>query len=280
MGSAQAPRPIENLSAEAARAKLEAARPGELTLLDVRMEPEYVEFHLPGAKLVPLSDLPDRLNQLDRAKPILVYCRSGHRSAAAANLLAGAGFTVFNLLGGAMAWQGAAAIGSPDTGLVLFSGREAPTDILLVALGMEASLGDFYARLGADAAETSTKEALARLAGFERRHLAHIHSLYRQASGDTTELADLLAGHSPALEGGLPENAFLEQLGGTPASAQEALELAVSVEAQAFDLYTRLSRQAQAPEAASVLANLAQEEKSHLRTVSILLERLVTGPKH
>jgi rubrerythrin len=209
----------------------------------------------------------------------MVYCRSGMRSAAAANLLSGAGFSVINLLGGAMAWQGAAATGGPETGLFLFSGQESPRDILLVALGMEAGLGAFYTRLATGSQDALTRETCLRLAGFEQRHLEHIHGLYRKASGDATELDALLAGASPALEGGLPENAFLEQLGGTPESAREALELAVSVEAQAFDLYTRLSRRAQDLESSSVLANLAREEKGHLGTVSTLLERLVANPE-
>jgi sulfur-carrier protein adenylyltransferase/sulfurtransferase len=276
MAPADTPTPVQNITAEAARAMIEAARPGELTLLDVRQEPEYAEFHLPGAALSPLPDLPDRLGSLDRTKPVMVYCRSGMRSAAAAKLLSGAGFgPVMNLLGGAMAWQGAAATGGPDTGLTLFSGRESPQGILLVALGMEAKLGAFYARLAEDTADAPAKETCQRLAGFERRHLEHVHSLYRQASGDETALETLLAGASPALEGGLPANVFLEQLGGRPESAREAFELAASVEAQAFDLYTRLSRQAANQEAASLLASLAQEEKGHLRTVSNLMERLV-----
>lgn len=278
MAAGADPHPVTNLTVEEARARLDAARPGELTLLDVRMEPEYAEFHLPGARLLPLPDLPDRLDDLDRTRPVMVYCRSGKRSAAAANLLAGAGFSVLNLLGGAMAWQGAAATGAPDTGLTLFSGRESPRDILLVALGMEARLGTFYAGLAKAADDAPTREACQRLAGFEARHLEHVHSLYRQASGDDTALPALLAGASPALEGGLPENAFLEQLGGEPESAREAFELAASVEAQAFDLYTRLSGQPPAPEAAALLASLAQEEKGHLRTVSTLMERLGTGP--
>lgn len=272
------PHPVTNITVEEARSRLDAARPGELTLLDVRMEPEYEEFHLPGARLLPLPELPDRLDGLDRAKPVLVYCRSGKRSAAAANLLAGAGFSVLNMLGGAMAWQGAAATGAPDTGLTLFTGRESPRDILLVALGMEARLGAFYAALAKTVDDAPTREACARLAGFEQRHLAHVHGLYRQASGDETALPALLAGNSPALEGGLPENAFLEQLGGEPESAREAFELAASVEAQAFDLYTRLARQAPEAETASLLTNLAQEEKGHLRTVSTLMARLGSGP--
>lgn len=276
MSHETAPDPIENASASDVRRLLDTTRQGGLTLVDVRMEPEYEEFHLPGARLVPLPDLPDRLDAIDRDKPVVVYCRSGGRSAAAAKLLAGAGFPrIVNMLGGVMAWEGAAATGKPDAGMTLLSGNESPREILLAALGMEAALGGFYTALAKDAPDTDTHDTFARLAGFEKRHLDHVHTLYRKATGDETKLDDLLAGASPALEGGLPGAAFLEQLGGKPDSAREALELAASVEAQALDLYTRLAAKTDEADAAGLYATLAQEEKTHLRAVSNLMKRLL-----
>ncbi|MFP5257776.1 MAG: ferritin-like domain-containing protein, partial [Acidobacteriota bacterium] len=113
-----------------------------------------------------------------------------------------------------------------------------------------------------------------RLAVFEDRHLHHVHSLYEKETGEASDLASLLAATGPELEGGLPAAAFLEQLGGEPASAQEALELAASVEAQALDLYSRMAERAKDPEAKALYATLTQEEKSHLRAVAALLSRL------
>ena len=267
--------PIENAAAAAVRALLDAARPGEVTLLDVRMEPEYEEFHLPGAKLIPLPELPDRLGEIDRAKPVVVYCRSGMRSAAAARLMASAGFPrIVNMLGGAMAWQGAAAVGRPDAGLTLLSGAETPRQVLHAALGMEAALGKFYQKLAAAAQDGDAAATFTRLAVFEDRHLHHVHSLYEKETGETSDLASLLAATGPELEGGLPAPAFLEQLGGEPTSAREALELAASVEAQAFDLYSRMAERSEAAETKNLYATLIQEEKAHLRAVAALLSRL------
>jgi rhodanese-related sulfurtransferase/rubrerythrin len=275
MSHAASPAPVRNASAEEVRTLLDATRPGGLTLLDVRMEPEYEEFHLPAAALIPLPELPDRLGDIDREKPVVVYCRSGKRSAAAANLLSGAGFpTVINMLGGAMAWQGAAASGPPDSGMTLLTGRETPREILRAALGMEAALGAFYGKLALSSNDAETRAAFEQLAGFEERHLHHVHALYRKATGDSAALAALLAGASPALEGGRPGEEFLAQLGGDPQSPREALELAASVEAQALDLYSRLAARADDPESAALLATLAQEEKSHLRAVSNLMTRV------
>lgn len=266
---------IENASTESVRTLLDRSRPGGLTLLDVRMELEYKEFHLPGATLLPLPELPDRLGEIDREKPVVVYCRSGMRSAAAARLLAGAGFPrVVNMLGGAMAWQGAGATGTPDAGLTLLSGAETPRQILRAALGMEAALGAFYEKLAAAAGTDETRSTFTRLAGFEARHLQHVHTLYDQETGGKSDLDALLAEAAPELEGGLPAADFLAQLGGDPASPREALELAASVEAQALDLYSRLAGRTADADAKALYDTLAQEEKAHLRAVATLISRL------
>ena len=94
------------------------------------------------------------------------------------------------------------------------------------------------------------------------------------ASGAEAVRDALLAAAGPELEGGLPAAAFLEQLGGEPASAREALELAASVEAQAFDLYSRMAERSEAAETKTLYATLIQEEKAHLRAVAALLSRL------
>ncbi len=70
---------------------LTVAKAEDIVLLDVRQEWEYEERHLPGALWIPLSELPDRLDQVAHDKPVLVYCRSGGRSKAGAMLLEGAG---------------------------------------------------------------------------------------------------------------------------------------------------------------------------------------------
>lgn len=66
---------------------------GGAILLDVRTPSEFCAGHLEGAKNIPLQELPARLNELGKAEgTILVYCRSGKRSAQAAALLASHGF--------------------------------------------------------------------------------------------------------------------------------------------------------------------------------------------
>lgn len=76
-------------------------------IIDVREAWEYEEFNI-GAQLIPLGDLPGKLEDLEDLKDteIIVHCRSGARSATAKAFLSSQGFTkVRNLLGGMLDWQ-------------------------------------------------------------------------------------------------------------------------------------------------------------------------------
>jgi rhodanese-related sulfurtransferase len=89
-------------------------RAGEVTLLDVRTDPEVARGLIGGAKHIPLNQLPERYEELDRQAMLVVYCQSGARSAQACTWLAERGFTqVQNLQGGLLAWVRA---GLPLTG--------------------------------------------------------------------------------------------------------------------------------------------------------------------
>jgi len=81
---------------------------GEVFILDVRTQEEYNEGHISGSTLIPVQELEARLNELPRNKKILVYCRSGNRSATASEILIKNGFTqIFNMKGGITEWKNA-----------------------------------------------------------------------------------------------------------------------------------------------------------------------------
>jgi rhodanese-related sulfurtransferase len=68
--------------------------------LDVREPSEWAEGHIPGATLIPLGELQARLSELPKGKPIVVYCRSGNRSATGRDTLTNAGFPYITSMGG------------------------------------------------------------------------------------------------------------------------------------------------------------------------------------
>ena len=80
----------------------------QVVLLDVRSEEEHEAQNIPNSKLVPLPELEERLDELEdyRDKELIVYCRSGARSAQACMFLQMNGFKdPVNLRGGLLAWD-------------------------------------------------------------------------------------------------------------------------------------------------------------------------------
>jgi molybdopterin/thiamine biosynthesis adenylyltransferase/rhodanese-related sulfurtransferase len=94
---------VDSISVSELKRKIDKG--DSLVIVDVREPFEYEIARIENAKLIPLSDLPDRVAELDRAKETVALCHTGTRSAQAVNFLKGAGFEkAFNLAGGIEAW--------------------------------------------------------------------------------------------------------------------------------------------------------------------------------
>jgi sulfur-carrier protein adenylyltransferase/sulfurtransferase len=95
---------IPTMSAHELKRKMDAHEPFEL--IDVRETFEYEIARIDGAKLMPLGEIAERVDELQREQPIVVHCHSGGRSAEAVRMLQQRGFAnVYNLEGGIDAWS-------------------------------------------------------------------------------------------------------------------------------------------------------------------------------
>jgi sulfur-carrier protein adenylyltransferase/sulfurtransferase len=95
---------IPTMSAHELKRKMDAREPFEL--IDVREAFEYEIARIDGAKLIPLGEIAERADELQREQPIVVHCHSGRRSAEAVRQLQQRGFAnVYNLEGGIDAWS-------------------------------------------------------------------------------------------------------------------------------------------------------------------------------
>lgn len=78
----------------------------DVVLIDVREPEEYAAGHIPGVRLIPMGEVPSRLNEIPTDKTVIVTCRSGNRSGQITDFLRRNGFTrVHNMQGGLLAWQ-------------------------------------------------------------------------------------------------------------------------------------------------------------------------------
>ncbi len=254
--------PVENISADKVREYIKKNAAGTYQLLDVRQPGEYNSGHLAGAVLVPLKELPARLTELNSAKPTFVYCAIGGRSRAAAQFLSGQGFsTVFNMSGGIKAWEDRRAEGPESSGMELFRPDMDFADAISLAYAMEDGLQIFYHHLADETTDTAHKTLFKLLAGFENHHKVRLREEYKEEYGEELKPT---AASSGIMEGGLKINNFIKGLPSPLHSLNEILDLAMGLETQAFDLYSRMAVKSGRPESGEFFQRLAAEEQAHL----------------
>lgn len=66
-------KPVVSMTAEEAREFMKGKNPDDFNLIDVRQPIEYEGSHLAGAKLIPVGELQDHINEVDKAKPTITY---------------------------------------------------------------------------------------------------------------------------------------------------------------------------------------------------------------
>ncbi|MGD9016520.1 MAG: rhodanese-like domain-containing protein [Desulfobacterales bacterium] len=268
--------PVQSIDTRRAREMIETTPTEGLTILDVRQPGEYEIGHLPGAHLIPLPDLGDRLDELDAGRPTVVYCAVGGRSRVAAQMLAGRGFdAVFNMAGGFKAWNGNAAVGLEESGMALFTGRETPREALIVAYSLEQGLQDFYLSMVPNVDNGDVKALFAKLADIEIKHQDRLFETYtRITDAPLSREAFVEKTVAEVVEGGLTTDDYIRLFAPDLDSPQEVIGLAMSIEAQALDLYLRAARASADADTRQHFVQIADEEKAHLQQLGELIERL------
>lgn len=266
--------PVANLDPDEARAFIGSHKEGTYTLLDVRQPGEYGKGRIPGAKLVPLPELGDRLGDLNPEEPIIAYCATGGRSRAAAQLLAGNGFKeVYNLKGGIRAWNGLKAEGPSETGMAYLRGDEDVDEIVVLAYGMEEGLRGFYEEVRKESSDPDVADLAGRLSEIEERHKERLFALYVSAHS-TISLRETFESKvvRGIMEGGFTTQEFLSRNREAMTTVPDLLSIAMMLEAQALDLYMRYAEKVSREAGKGVLYDLAEEEKGHLNRLGALLE--------
>jgi rhodanese-related sulfurtransferase len=95
---------IPIITPEELKEKLEKGE--KLNLIDVREEEEVQEGMIPEAKHIPMGEIPNSLDQLDKQKEYIFICRSGRRSENVCHYLQEQGYKVRNMIGGMLEWTG------------------------------------------------------------------------------------------------------------------------------------------------------------------------------
>lgn len=96
---------MQEITATELKQRLDAG--DDIQIIDVREQKEYAVARIPDAKLIPLGEVLNRMNEIDRTRETVVHCKGGGRSARAIEALQKAGFSgdLKNLKGGITAWS-------------------------------------------------------------------------------------------------------------------------------------------------------------------------------
>jgi sulfur-carrier protein adenylyltransferase/sulfurtransferase len=266
--------PVKSMEADEARNYIATHKEGDYLILDVRQAWEYEDSHIPGAKLLPLPELPNAYKSLDPEKLTIVHCAIGGRSRVAAQMLSGLGFKeVYNLAGGIKAYQGRKAAGLQELNLNLVRGDETATEVTRLACGMEKAQQFFYETRRAATEDRELRELFAGLARIEEGHRRRLLKVYQRLEPADREALACSGAEAPGtLEGGFDAQEFLEQNKSYLDTLPRVLELAMMLETQALDLYLRLADRCADQAAQGVLFAIADEEKAHLARLGRLLE--------
>ena len=272
MGMGQDMDGVQTLYSDEVQSFIREHSEGDYMLLDVRQPGEYAQAHLPGAKLIPLPQLADSLEELDAAKPIIVYCAVGGRSRMATQLLTNLGFRdVFHLQGGIQAWEDRTATGPREFHLDFIKGDESPEEIILLAYRMEEGLKIFHETIKAKTGDPALSALLSSLIKAEESHEKTLLELYESLSSPAREAPpDQISEFSSdtfqsrLMEGGIDMNAFMEQNQPFLNDVSGYLDLAMMIETQALDLYLRMAADSRNELTKKILRRIGNEEKAHL----------------
>lgn len=272
-------KPVKNLNPEEVKKFINQKKNNEYQLLDVRQPKEYEIEHIPGTLLIPLPDLAQRIEELDKHKPTIVYCALGGRSRAASQHLLGNGFQeIYNLDGGIKAWHGYKAKGNEKIEMEFFQNDMDFENAFQLAHAMEHGLKFFYDNLK-DHVEESLKNIFEKLSGFEEKHIKNLEEKYQQITGISFSSMGKISNTRELVEGDIRHlNDIIANRNEPYETYIDIFDLSMSIESQAFDLYVRMGRQSDDARTREVFFDIAKEEKTHLSYLAMEMEKYLKDP--
>lgn len=257
------PPKVNRISPQEARRLLE--KHPDIFLIDVRQPDEYEKGHIPGALLIPLPELPDKLSELRSDKDIVTYCRLGRRSFAAAQLIADElGIEVFTIDGGIMAWDGLVAKGDIEEGFKLLEGLKEPEEFVNLAYCLEEGSREFYLKVY----DFYKEEVFKTLASVEEIHMKRISDAWPDIKIEQRFI--------DRMEGGLLVSAVMENILNGNMQFQDVLEYSMQIEVNSLDLYIRITRLIDSA-IVNIFRDIISEEKIHLKKLGEIISTNING---
>lgn len=270
-------RSVTAWSAEEVKDFLREHSAHDYNLVDVRQPREYDHGHLPGARLIPIAELRERQEELERGRTTIVYCNSGTRSQAAAISLHQAGFgKVIHMTGGLLAWDGHLATGRPEIAMTWFFPAHSVEQYIALAWYLEEGTRQFYLGLSGLIDDDAAAAMFGDMTRAEVNHKTMLRDLYEEFTGEPAgedfprQAIELAENEESFTEGGIAVRKALEWCSRHP--LRDILELAAGLETNAYDRYLFMQKIVEGEAEREVFRVLAQAEKQHLERVVTRLD--------
>jgi rubrerythrin len=181
--------------------------------------------------------------------------------------------------GGIHAWKGLVAEGAPQSGMAYFSPATKPEELMALAWFLEDGSRKFYFELADMLIDQEAKDLYSQLTKAEEGHQNSLLKLYKEFSGKVSDTGFPGSVLPPGkeggdvMEGGMRVSEALQWAKGK--KTVDILELSLSLETNAYDLYLKMERQMKNEHSAQIFHILSTEEKQHLERLSTLLEKRI-----
>ena len=180
--------------------------------------------------------------------------------------------------GGINSWKGLRAEGLPEAGMAYFSAATRAEELIALAWYLEKGSQTFYSEISQRLTDKVAKDLFKELAIAEEHHQTSLARLYQESSGLTSaskfpESVIPPPEKGEIMEGGMRVAEALDWAKGK--EVRDILELAVSLETNAYDLHLRMRQRMKEEKSQEVFALLSEEERDHLERLSSLLEERI-----
>ncbi|RPI56030.1 MAG: sulfurtransferase [Deltaproteobacteria bacterium] len=258
------------MSPEKLKQYIEKNKESDYLLVDVRQPEEYVQRHIPGAKLIPIKELVANLSDLPSGKDLIFYCHSGGRSEAAATLAAEekvSNKNIYNLEGGIMAWDDRMVSDYPR--VQVFDKSKSLSELLLTAMDLEKGAFRFYKYIKERFVSEPFSKTFEQLSTEEIVHAKAVYRYWKKNESDSPEFETIFENlKGEILEGGENLVDILKRATAIEGNTcMNIMELALNIENSSFDLYRTMAEQTDIKEAQDLFLSIAQAEKTHMKTL-------------
>jgi sulfur-carrier protein adenylyltransferase/sulfurtransferase len=273
---------FEIMSVDGLKRYMNSTPEKEYILVDVRQPGEYIQAHIPGALLMPLSEFQSKISSLPDDKDIVFYCLSGSRSRTAAMLAADQKISqknIYSLEGGISKWTGASLGNVPK--IEIFDTSQSVSQLIKTAIRMEKGAELFYLNIQELSPLTSDNGIFSHLAEAEVSHAKSLFDLWLNDSEKPLQTFEEFYEHLTAdvVEGGDALNdliGYIHQI--QKYGCVNLLDLAMDVEFASYDLYkTMANLKSGVGYMAAIFLTIAQAEKSHMKLIADSYERCPDG---